>query len=100
MLEKAGPVSRIGDVFQLQPEGEVSHPVAGLQEELSRWLSIEMQLPAKAAASLILCKKEIERQITAIEAGEQAANARLQTAIESLEPVVDYHTYSTGGTSQ
>ncbi len=100
VLEKAGPVSRIGDVFQLQPEGEVSHPVAGLQEELSRWLSIEMQLPAKAAASLILCKKEIERQITAIEAGEQAANARLQTAIESLEPVVDYHTYSTGGTSQ
>jgi tetratricopeptide (TPR) repeat protein len=100
VLEKAGPVSRIGEVFQLQPEGEESHPVAALLEDISRWLSDEMALPAKGAASLIQCKKEIERQITAIEAGEQAANARLQAAIESLEPVVDYHTYSTGGTSQ
>ena len=100
VLQKAGPVSRIGEVFQLQPDGEVSHPVAGLQEDLSRWLSLEMELPAKSAASLIQCKKEIERQIIAIEAGEQAANARLQAAIESLEPVVDYHTYSTGRTSQ
>ena len=99
VLQKAGPVSRIGEVFQLQPEGEESYPVAALLEDISRWLSDEMALPAKGAASLIQCKKEIERQITSIEAGEQAANARLQAAIESLEPVVDYHTYSTGRTS-
>jgi hypothetical protein len=29
-----------------------------------------------------------------IATGEQAANARLQSAIDSLEPVVDYHEYS------
>ena len=40
-------------------------------------------------------KVEIERQITAIMAGEQAANARLQAAVDSLIPAHDYHTYST-----
>ena len=38
---------------------------------------------------------EIETQITAIMAGEQAANARLQAAVDSLVPTHDYHTYST-----
>ena len=40
-------------------------------------------------------KVEIERQITAIMAGEQAANARLQAAVDSLIPAHDYHSYST-----
>jgi len=38
---------------------------------------------------------DIERQIAAIMAGEQAANARLQAAVDSLVPTHDYHTYST-----
>lgn len=38
---------------------------------------------------------DIERQISAIMAGEQAANARLQAAVDSLVPTHDYHTYST-----
>ena len=38
---------------------------------------------------------DIERQIAAIMSGEQAANARLQTAVDSLVPTHDYHTYST-----
>ena len=38
---------------------------------------------------------DIERQIAAIAAGEQAANARLQAAVDSLVPTHDYHTYST-----
>jgi len=40
-------------------------------------------------------KVEIEMQITAIMAGEQAANARLQAAVDSLIPAHDYHSYST-----
>ena len=36
---------------------------------------------------------DIERQISAIMAGEQAANARLQAAVDSLVPTHDYHTY-------
>ena len=38
---------------------------------------------------------DIERQIAAIMSGEQAANARLQAAVDSLVPTHDYHTYST-----
>jgi len=38
---------------------------------------------------------EIERQIAAIMSGEQAANVRLQAAVDSLVPTHDYHTYST-----
>ena len=38
---------------------------------------------------------DIESQISAIRAGEQAANARLQAAVDSLVPTHDYHTYST-----
>ena len=38
---------------------------------------------------------DIERQISAIMSGEQAANARLQAVVDSLVPTHDYHTYST-----
>ncbi|MAH90147.1 MAG: hypothetical protein CMA11_00075, partial [Euryarchaeota archaeon] len=34
---------------------------------------------------------DIERQIAAIMSGEQAANARLQAAVDSLVPAHDYH---------
>ena len=40
-------------------------------------------------------QQDIESQISAIMAGEQAANARLQAAVDSLVPTHDYHTYST-----
>ena len=55
-------------------------------------------LPAKASVALDSAKREIERQIASIEAGEQAANAKLQAAIDTLQPAVDYHEYSRGGT--
>ncbi|MDP6235907.1 MAG: hypothetical protein QF364_08705, partial [Candidatus Poseidoniaceae archaeon] len=38
---------------------------------------------------------DIEKQIAAIMSGEQAANAKLQAAVDSLVPTHDYHTYST-----
>jgi hypothetical protein len=41
----------------------------------------------------------LERQIASIKSGEQAANAKLQAAIDTLQPAVDYHEYSRGGTT-
>tara|TARA_B110000881_G_C18464353_1_gene457896 strand:+ start:246 stop:932 length:687 start_codon:yes stop_codon:yes gene_type:complete len=38
---------------------------------------------------------DIERQIAAIKSGDQAANVRLQAAVDSLVPTHDYHSYST-----
>lgn len=39
-------------------------------------------------------QSDIEAQIAAIISGEQAANARLQAAVDSLVPAHDYHEYS------
>ena len=99
VLTSVGPVNRVGDAFQLQPEGADAQPLQPLLADLSRWLKPELALPAKASVALDTSKREIERQIASIEAGEQAANAKLQAAIDTLQPAVDYHEYSRGGTA-
>jgi len=38
-------------------------------------------------------RQELEDQRAAIVAGEQAANARLQSALDSLQPKHDYYQY-------
>ena len=98
ILNSVGPVNRVGESFQLQPENTEPQPLESLLSDMSRWLKPELALPAKASVALDSAKREIERQITSIEAGEQAANAKLQAAIDTLQPTVDYHEYSRGGT--
>lgn len=98
-LDAAGPVTRVGATFELRPEGVDPQPLTALRGDLVTWLEPGHGLPAKAAVALGLAVKEIERQIAAIESGEQAANARLQAAIDTLQPVHDYHAYSRSGTS-
>ena len=97
ILTSVGPVGRVGESFQLQPENTEAQPLDSLLADLSRWLKPELALPAKASVALEAAKRELERQITSIEAGEQAANAKLQAAIDTLQPTVDYHEYSRGG---
>ena len=96
VLMSVGPVNKVGDSFQLQPSGSQAQPLDSLLNDLARWLMPELGLPAKASIALDSAKRELERQIASIEAGEQAANAKLQAAIDALEPVVDYHEYSRG----
>ena len=61
-------------------------------------LEIESRPPADAKRiGQILggdIQSDIESQISAIISGEQAANARLQAAVDSLVPAHDYHEYS------
>ena len=99
VLTSVGPVNRVGDSFQLQPENTEAQPLEELLPNLSRWLKPELALPAKASVALDASKRELNRQIASIEAGEQAANAKLQAAIDTLQPSIDYHEYSRGGTS-
>ncbi|MBJ84433.1 MAG: hypothetical protein CMB52_02815 [Euryarchaeota archaeon] len=98
-LTSVGPVNRVGESFQLIPEGGEPQPLESLLSDLSRWLKPELNLPAKASIPLDSAKRDLERQIASIEAGEQAANAKLQAAIDTLQPAVDYHEYSRGGTA-
>ena len=99
VLTSVGPVGRVGESFQLQPENTEAQPLDSLLNDLSRWLKPELSLPAKASVALETSKRELERQIASIEAGEQAANAKLQAAIDTLQPTVDYHEYSRGGSA-
>ena len=99
ILTSVGPVNRVGDSFQLQPENTEAQPLETLLSDISRWLKPELALPAKASVALDASKRELNRQIASIEAGEQAANAKLQAAIDTLQPSIDYHEYSRGGTS-
>tara|TARA_B100000676_G_C17940783_1_gene766293 strand:- start:122 stop:919 length:798 start_codon:yes stop_codon:yes gene_type:complete len=99
ILGSVGPVNRVGNSFQLLPEGSEPQPLESLLADLSRWLNPELNLPAKASIALDSAKRDLERQISSIEAGEQAANAKLQAAIDTLQPAVDYHEYSRGGTA-
>ena len=99
ILISVGPVGRVGESFQLQPENADAQPLERLLTDLARWVKPELSLPAKACVALEAAKRELERQIASIEAGEQAANAKLQAAIDTLQPAVDYHEYSRGGTA-
>ncbi|CAI8290908.1 MAG: Uncharacterised protein [Marine Group II euryarchaeote MED-G33] len=99
ILTSVGPVGRVGESFQLQPENAVAQPLESLLIDLGKWLNPELALSAKASVALDSSKRELERQIASIEAGEQAANAKLQAAIDTLQPTVDYHEYSRGGSA-
>ncbi|MEC7704404.1 MAG: hypothetical protein VYC11_02255 [Candidatus Thermoplasmatota archaeon] len=99
ILESVGPVNRVGEEFQLIPDGAPPQPLGQLLVDIQRWLNPDLELPAKASVLLDSTKRELQRQIASIEAGEQAANAKLQAAIDTLQPAVDYHEYSRGGTA-
>ena len=99
VLTSVGPVNRVGESFQLQPENTEAQPLESLLSDLVRWLEPKLALPAKASVALDASKRELNRQIASIEAGEQAANAKLQAAIDTLQPAMDYHEYARGGTS-
>ncbi len=96
-LGRVGPVNRREGEFVLCPEGEATHPVELLVSDLKRWLDPALRLPASEAVALKSRADELMRQMEAIATGEQAADAALAAAVEKLEPVVDYHTYSAGG---
>ena len=55
----------------------------------------EFDMKDRTLASIVVGVLDLD----AIEAGEQAANAKLQAAIDTLQPTVDYHEYSRGGSA-
>ena len=91
MAEQCGHSKRLGKLY----------PLAGpvISKNGAYILEIEGRPAADAKRVGIVLggdiQTDIERQIAAISSGEQAANARLQAAVDSLVPTHDYHTYST-----
>ncbi len=97
-LEKAlgecGPVNREKDEFILISKNGLTTSVERVNTSLERWIQPSLGLKQDVVTALTTRLQSLRKQIASIESGEQAANARLQTAIDSLQPTVDYHEYS------
>ena len=88
-IELAGDVILSNGQFQLQPH---TSQVVSLDEVLQSLMKCCDTVPAQATACRAAHSQLIEQQ-SAIRAGEQAANARLQSALDSLQPKHDYYQY-------
>tara|TARA_B100001750_G_scaffold179739_1_gene148104 strand:+ start:1808 stop:2611 length:804 start_codon:yes stop_codon:yes gene_type:complete len=93
-LESIGPLSREQDEFVLISNNGLTTSYQNVSSSLERWLLPSSGLNPNVAVSLSKKLASLNSQKAAIESGEQAANARLQSAIDSLQPTVDYHEYS------
>ena len=87
-IQAAGDVIQANGIFELQPAGS---PAVRLDEVLTA-----LSACSQSSSHGGLCSEAIQRlqtQKAAILAGEQAANARLQSALDSLQPKHDYYQY-------
>lgn len=88
-IEAAGDVIQANGVFQLQP---LNSPAVDLHSVLTTLYNGGQTLASHAAACAAE-QQRLEAQQAAIVAGEQAANARLQSALDNLQPKHDYYQY-------
>ena len=93
-LGECGPVNRENGEFILISKNGLTTSVEKVTTSLERWIQPSLGLKQDVVTSLTTRLQSLRKQIASIESGEQAANARLQTAIDSLQPTVDYHEYS------
>jgi len=85
----AGAVIQTSGTFQLNPEHA---PPILLEEVLSALSLAANQLPSHAQQCMS-SQEGLKAQQSAILAGEQAANERLQSALDNLKPKHDYYQY-------
>jgi hypothetical protein len=93
-LGKCGPVNRENEEFILISNNGLTTSVERVVTSLERWIQPTLGLKQGVVTALTSRLQSLRTQIASIESGEQAANARLQTAIDSLQPTIDYHEYS------
>jgi hypothetical protein len=88
-VHSAGAVILANGHYQLAPTGSPPVLLDTVLATLDRAASA-VHLHAERCQNL---RQELEDQRAAIVAGEQAANARLQSALDSLQPKHDYYQY-------
>ena len=91
-LENNGPVILKNGHFIFSPEGYVPRYISQLLPRLELISNTE-KLDSKYKQKIIDSIGDINSQIEAINAGEQAANEKLAKAIDSLNPTSDYYSY-------
>jgi len=93
-LESIGPLTREQNDFVLVSSNDLKTSYERICSCIERWIQPSSGLNSNVADCLAKRLDSLKSQKIAIESGEQAANARLQSAIDSLQPTVDYHEYS------
>lgn len=93
-LSNSGPVSVQGDGYILVSANGLSTDAHKVITSIERWLKPNSGLNQKIAPLLRARMDILNSQINSIVEVEQAANAKLKSAIDSLLPTVDYHEYS------
>ena len=93
-LGECGPLSRENNEFYLYSQFDQKTSYEKISTSIQKWLQPSLNLNTQVAANLAQKLESFNSQKEAIERGEQAANARLQSAIDSLQPAIDYHEYS------
>ncbi|RJU97205.1 MAG: hypothetical protein DWC10_05310 [Candidatus Poseidoniales archaeon] len=88
-IDAAGDVIQANGVFQLQP---LNSPAVDLHSVLTTLYNGGQALTSHTATCAAQ-QQRLEAQQAAIIAGEQAANARLQSALDNLQPKHDYYQY-------
>lgn len=86
--QSAGPVISVSGVFELQPEDRPAVNLTGVIETL--------QQAAKEGILTSKCNElaaSYQHEMGRIQRGEAVANARLQSALDSLETKHDYYQY-------
>ena len=86
-LEQSGPVIRLGQCFMVQPDNLPAVQVDAILRALE---GPKLGLDERAKQHA----QRLRAEIAAIESGEMAANAKLQSALDSLKPKHDYYEYS------
>ena len=86
-LQNSGPVTKSGQLFLVAPSNLTPVDAREILSLLSGF-QFENNPQALEQAS------RISREIEMIEKGEMAANAKLQSALDSLKPKHDYYEYS------
>ena len=86
-LQNSGPVTKSGQLFLVAPSNLT--PVDA-REILSLLSGFQFENNSQALEQA----SRISREIEMIEKGEMAANAKLQSALDSLKPKHDYYEYS------
>lgn len=85
----AGPVIKSNDVFILQPENRPLQDAKRLLATLQALSGVHTSQKSSVNSEA----RRLEREITAIEKGEAVANAKLQSALDALNPKHDYYEY-------
>ena len=94
IIEKAGQINKSGNQFVFVPDNQSPVDATFIVQRMQLWMTASNGLNKATSDKLKTLVENYQSQMTAIESGLQAANAKLAAAVDKLNPTMDYHSYS------